>query len=636
LTGAWCTVCGVSNPTDAKPDQWRGLKAVLTGLAIYFVLVSLLVVFAFHFVMKRMKEREAWARAHPSAMRQFQQPAPVPHQGPVARVEDLNGSGRICLIQIGPHSAPYSLNDLAQWLQSKYGLDVQVLPATDLDHAALDLSRAQDFRGANYQYVAELLYAQMKRTHPDLAADPNVYLIGITEADMYSMYYKWRTTFSQRDGQRAAILSANGLQDAPWKLRSESAEEANRHFQARLRRILLKDVAVLYWHLPLNNDPTSLLQQPLYPDILAEDIYQSDLDPARTKSGENISAPCILLEYSAKDGVKPHTESPIQECSSRVPSRDDESLEMFQVDLGTGLLIDRHTDFYLPDTIPIRFERVTRDGWSGSHPFGLSGTDSYDDFLESADNITITVIHADGGREDMVRVPRWLPLLGMVKYVDTSHSGKFYEMRWHGSPFEHYEMKRYDGEVKSYLPCDSPRVLCSLTDDRDAQGRELKFERDDNRKLVRLTSPNNSWLSVIHGAGGAIAEIDDSRGRRVLYGYDLRNRLVSVTYPSGEVFHYEYDGTQHLLTFSETSDALSEPRVLLRNEYENGRISRQTLADGAVYAYRYELAKDGSIVTANLDTPDKRSFMVGFARESATVHEQTGQHDAGSSQAAPR
>jgi YD repeat-containing protein len=141
---------------------------------------------------------------------------------------------------------------------------------------------------------------------------------------------------------------------------------------------------------------------------------------------------------------------------------------------------------------------------------------------------------------------------------------------------------------------------------------------------------------VIHGAGGGIAEIDDSRGRHVLYGYDLRNRLVSVTYPSGEVFHYEYDGTQHLLTFSVTSDAVSEPRVLLRNEYENGRIVRQTFADGAVYAYRYELANNGSIVTASVVTPDKRSFLVGFADGSATIHEQTEQHDPGSSQGAPR
>jgi hypothetical protein len=33
------------------------------------------------------------------------------------------------------------------------------------------------------QFVAELLYDQLKREHPDLAADPNAYLIGFIDAD---------------------------------------------------------------------------------------------------------------------------------------------------------------------------------------------------------------------------------------------------------------------------------------------------------------------------------------------------------------------------------------------------------------------------------------------------------------------
>jgi hypothetical protein len=33
-----------------------------------------------------------------------------------------------------------------------------------------------------------------------------------------------------------------------------------------MRRILLKDIALLYWHLPFNNDPTSLLDETLNPD----------------------------------------------------------------------------------------------------------------------------------------------------------------------------------------------------------------------------------------------------------------------------------------------------------------------------------------------------------------------------------
>jgi len=62
-----------------------------------------------------------------------------------------------------------------------------------------------------------------------------------------------------------------------------------------------------------------------------------------------------------------------------------------------------------------------------------------------------------------------------------------------------------------------------------------------------------------YGKADRIAAIDDSRGRTVAYGYDELGRLASVTYPSGEVLHYEYDGMQHLLTFSVAPDAKATP-----------------------------------------------------------------------------
>jgi YD repeat-containing protein len=624
MAGERCSLCGSTSvplrpEVKASGSEW--VKPLLIGFGVFVVVFVALLVFLGYRMMERVKDQVAWLRAHPRSNQPLFSAVPPRHEGPVARAEELKGSGRIYLVQLGPHKAAYSLDEFALWLRSKYSLDVAVLPAMDLEPSTFDSSRAGSSRASKGQYVAELICQQVKRKHPELAADKSAYIIGITEAEMYSVYYKWDSTFSQRDGDRAAIISVAGMQDSGWEQAREKADVANEHLQARLRRFLIKDIAVLYWHLPLNDDPTSLLRQTLYPDVAADDIYESDLDPARTHWGESMSEPCILLAYSTKDGVSTSSGAPIHECWSQNPPMFDESLEMFQVDLGAGLLIDRHTDFDLPDTIPIQFQRVTRDGWSGVNPFGISGTDNYDEFLESADNVTITVIHADAGRDNVVREPRWLPILPLVKYVDTAFSGKFYEMRWHSSPFEHYDLKRFDGEVKTYLPCDSPKVLCYLTGYRNAQGQELKFERDGSRSLVRLTSPNKSWLRLIYGAGG-IYEIDDSRGRMVRYGYDSLNRMVSVTYPDGEIFHYEYDSLQHLLTFSVAPDAGTAPRVILRNEFAMGRIVRQTLEDGSTYDYSYESARDGSISVANVRTPDGRGFKIDFAGGDSTVHEQ--------------
>jgi YD repeat-containing protein len=209
--------------------------------------------------------------------------------------------------------------------------------------------------------------------------------------------------------------------------------------------------------------------------------------------------------------------------------------------------------------------------------------------------------------DELIRVPKWFPVLSFVKYVDVDYSGKFLEMRWHSKPSEHFDLKQFDGQVETYLPCDG-RVRCFEIGYRNAQGEKLLFERDSRRRLTQLTSPNKNWLRLSYGAGRSIADISDSRGRTVHYSYDERGQLTSVTYPSGEVLHYEYDSKQRLLTFSAAPDATTAPRVLLRNEYENGRIAKQTLADGGVYTYSYSPADSGPIRTAIVREPDGTTF----------------------------
>lgn len=392
--------------------------------------------------------------------------------------------------------------------------------------------------------------------------------------------------------------------------------------------------------MPRNNDSTSLLQDYLDPGTPAEDIYESDLDPARTSTGEYVSGSSITFTYSAKDGIKPLPGAPIQDCCDRDPNipRSDESQEVFEVNLAAGLLVDTRTDFNLPDTIPIQFQRTIRDGWGGLHPFGISGTDNYDDFLYSYDNIRDYIAHADGNREELVRVPIWMPFQSFAKYVDTGYSGKYYEMHWRTSPTGHYDLKRYDGEVKTFLPCSKPELPCYLIGLRNPQGQELKFNRDDNRRLTQLTSPNGSWLRLSYGPSNHIAEIEDNRGRTVRYGYNDRNQLTSVTYPSGEVYHYEYDSTQHLLTFSVAQDAKTEPRVLLRNVYEKGRVTKQTFADGTAYTYNYTVADDGSVIGVVVRTPEGRVFNIevcdGYS--TSTVHEEIQQPSGQKGQAASR
>jgi hypothetical protein len=128
--------------------------------------------------------------------------------------------------------------------------------------------------------------------------------------------------------------------------------------------------------------------------------------------------------------------------------------------------------------MPIAFERALRPGWSGENPFGVGGADSYDGYLESRDNNYISAVADDGARFQMVRDPIWLAYLPLTKYVDTQFSGNYYAMHWRMSPYPHYDLRRYDGQVEAYLPCYTSAQFCFLNGVTQADGRALRFKRD--------------------------------------------------------------------------------------------------------------------------------------------------------------
>ena len=561
------------------------------------------------------------------------------HQDLIARPDQLVGNGRIYLVQLGPHTDPYSIQELSEWLRDKYSLDTQILQPAALDPAAWDSSR--------HRYIAERLYAQIKREHPTLAADPKVWLIGFTDAEMYSVTRKRSATFSQRDGQRAAIISSFKIEDSPmlrgWLRLTTKHYAPKSSLRDRLRRILLKDVAVLFWHLPLNNDPGSLLYFSLNPNVLTNDIYESDLAPTRSPSGEFISDPCIVFTYAARSGVKPTPklsagslirecevpENPDQEQSSidTPNSPPDTSQERIELRLHYGLLTEKHTDFYLPGQVPIRFERATSNRWLMPMAFGISGSHNYDRYLSSHDAMRhITISNAGSGDDVLVRVPKWLSFLAINKWIDVDASGSNLSLRWRNAPTPHFDLTRFNGEVESYMPCVDSE-LCYLNGYRSSNGGVLTMLRDSHRRLTSLSAPQNSWLHINYNshadAENRITDILDSRGRHVGYSYNSRNQLATVTYPSGEVLSYTYDELQNLVSVSVAADAEAAPTVLITNHFRNGRLVSQLLADGSTYSYDYFPSGGGQATMASVHAPNGTIYDLSFGTEGAAVRQRT-------------
>ena len=304
------------------------------------------------------------ARYHQPASTQKALPA-WHHSGVVATTAQLGGKGRIYLVQLGPHTDSYTVQQFSEWLRDKYSLDVQILTATGLDLGAWD--------GSRHRYVAEKLCEQIRREHAGLAADPGAWVIGFTDAKMYSAMEAGHPVFSLRDGEHTAVISSAEVGDSPmlgW-LRRDANPKPYSVLTGRLWRILVKDVAILYWHLPLNNDPGSLLNYALNPRVPTDDLFESDLDPTGFKWGGFVGDPCVVLTYTAGRGIRPSVDASsgalIQQCRhpedagelQGLLDRDAPDLaeERIEVRLQYGQLTEKHTDFDLPGAVPIRFER---------------------------------------------------------------------------------------------------------------------------------------------------------------------------------------------------------------------------------------------------------------------------------------
>jgi predicted Zn-dependent protease len=147
---------------------------------------------------------------------------------------------------------------LVDHYHEKFGLNVQLLPAMPIPPAAFDSARRQ--------VIAERLVEAIS-TPKEVATDRAAVVIGLTTVDMYIAAKSWTYAYSLRaDGRFAVISSA--------RMDAFGADEARQ--AQRLRKMVTKDIGVLFFGLPLNDDPGSVLYRridgPLDLDHVSEDF----------------------------------------------------------------------------------------------------------------------------------------------------------------------------------------------------------------------------------------------------------------------------------------------------------------------------------------------------------------------------
>jgi predicted Zn-dependent protease len=157
----------------------------------------------------------------------------------------IQGS-KIYFVPIGDFPTE-SLQPLVRYYREKYNLEIVALTGISVDAASRDQSRQQ--------LMAERLASGIRNSVPAAAQDQKAILIGFTSEDIYPASKGWQFAFGWRlVDEDAAVVSTARL-----SLPSEAATSDADLSATRLRKIVTKDIGILYYGLPQSPNSNSVL-----------------------------------------------------------------------------------------------------------------------------------------------------------------------------------------------------------------------------------------------------------------------------------------------------------------------------------------------------------------------------------------
>jgi predicted Zn-dependent protease len=164
----------------------------------------------------------------------------------VARVAgrvDAPAGRRVFLAPLGDFPAE-TARALVDHYRQKYGLEVTVLDPATIDPRAMDAGRDQ--------LVAEDLIESMRSSYPAVATDTNAVLIGLVSDDLYIRDRPdWEWAFGLRLEDRFGVVSTARMRGA--------FAFSDRIEMVRLRKMVTRDIGLMYYGLPISDNPRSVL-----------------------------------------------------------------------------------------------------------------------------------------------------------------------------------------------------------------------------------------------------------------------------------------------------------------------------------------------------------------------------------------
>ncbi|HEV8545517.1 MAG TPA: IPT/TIG domain-containing protein, partial [Candidatus Limnocylindrales bacterium] len=269
------------------------------------------------------------------------------------------------------------------------------------------------------------------------------------------------------------------------------------------------------------------------------------------------------------------------------------------VDLNSGLFVLSATDLALPGVIGLSVTRTYRPNDVQNRAFGKGTNWNFGMFLWSAQQYQqADLVLPTGAKVHYVRTSPGTSWTDAV-FETTTTPDAYYKSTivWNGNG---WDLRLRDGTVYVF------GENAPLQSIRDRYGNRVNLIRSSGGQtgnVVRLAASSGRWITLAYDASNRITSVTDNTGRTVGYTYDAAGYLWKVTNPAGGVTEYTYDAAGRMKT-------LKDARLItfLTNDYDaNGRVQKQTQADGSTYLFAYTTDANGKVVQT--DVTDPRSIV---------------------------
>jgi YD repeat-containing protein len=485
---------------------------------------------------------------------------------------------KIYLVPIGLDSAE-SLDWAPEYYKAKLGIEVEILPAIAMPNDLEDHKR--------HQIDSEHLLFYISSKYSELLKYPSHALVAVTSRDIFIRNFGRSFAENYRQGPHLAVVSCARLH-LPALLERWNPE----WFHSRLQKMLTKNIAILYFDLPMSSDYTSLLSG----GVLSG--YEVDLMSGSIVGAERQWDPFVEsgdLETSIETAPG---QPPVWRLDSSRDVLQQIPGHLFNADLTIGLFVSRQADFIFGGDYPLQFVRVYRNLDPQSRPFGIGTNDSLDIFLVGQMGSYIDLVFEDGGKLHFAHAPYVAGQRGDIYLGETADGGPFSRARaiFAGGS---WTIERRDGWKFEfpYRPHALSAYVTVLTGFSDPAGHKYEMIRDEFGALLSVTTPAGRSLQFLRDPQHLVRSIADSSGRTVTYSYDAAERLSRVVASDGYQESYSYNDKSEMLSI--TPDG-GDP--ILVNTYDiTGDIMSQTMSTGEKLEYHYTRDADAR---GNVTIPD--------------------------------